>query len=61
MTLERASELVSLLRTAQKPPDVSACELFDHFVDYFKLEGEQIVRFAELCGFLIALNVEKLS
>lgn len=58
MTLERAAEMVSILREKQQPTDLAACDLFDHFVDFFKLKDDQLITFAKLCGFLIALNVE---
>ena len=62
MTLERAAELVALMRRVD--PD-AAIDLFCHFDDVFKLNdcmyrndgGEAITRFAELCGYAIATNV----
>ena len=61
MTLERAAELISKLRESQSTTDLSPCDLFDHFVDFFKLKEKQLITFAQMCGFLIALNVEKID
>lgn len=61
MTLERAAELISKLRETQNPTDLSPCDLFTHFVDFFNLKEKQLITFAQMCGFLIALNVEKLD
>ena len=61
MTLERAAELISKLRETQSPADLSPCDLFDHFVVFFKLKEKQLITFAKMCGFLIALNVEPLD
>lgn len=54
MTLERAAEMVSKLR-----PDLSATQLFDHFVEFFKLDGRQQLVFAQLCGFVVLLDAQK--
>jgi len=52
MTIERASELVSKLRVNQVlPEDLAAIHLFNHFVQYFDLQEEQIGSFAILCGY----------
>ncbi len=50
MTVERASEIVNLLRTTTD----FHFELFDHFREYFKLDTpEKAVDFAEKCGYSI--------
>lgn len=60
MTFERASELVSALRDKFPPPDLKAVDLFNFFVDTFKLTTEdQLVSFAEMCGFLSVTHVER--
>jgi len=61
MTLERAAELIAKLRETQNPTDLSPCDLFAHFADFFKLKEKQLITFAQMCGFLIALNVEKVD
>jgi hypothetical protein len=59
MTLERAAELVSALRVAY-PLDETATDLFAHFVEHFDLQSEtQLKQFAELCGFMVAVNVSR--
>lgn len=55
LTLERASELVSALRASDDP--LKAVSLFDHFVDFFKIEEDALIDFAILCGYLVAGNV----
>lgn len=57
MMLERAAELVALMRRVDSD---AAIDLFCHFDDVFQLnsaDGERITRFAELCGYGIATNV----
>lgn len=55
LTLERASELVSALRESDDP--LKAVSLFDHLVDFFKIEEEALIDFAIMCGYLVAGNV----
>jgi len=57
MTLERAAELVAIMRRIDSN---AAFDLFCHFDDVFQLnsaDGIRITRFAELCGYGIATNV----
>lgn len=60
MTLERAAELVEKFRTTD--PD-GANELFMHFDDVFHLSadrsGDKITSFAEMCGYPIAIFVQR--
>jgi hypothetical protein len=57
MTLERAAELVAIIR---KIDEMAAIDLFCHFDDFFKLslQGERsITQFALLCGYTIARRI----
>ncbi len=59
ITLERASEMVSALRELCPAPDTKATDLFDYFVDTLGIESQTALEeFAELCGFLVATDVE---
>ena len=63
ITLEKASELVALMRKVD--PD-AAIELFTHFDDVFQLasrndNGKSITDFARLCGFPIATGVNHVA
>jgi hypothetical protein len=65
MTLERASELVIALNNLDRLKRIetgemgtNAPDLFAHFVDYFKMRDEQIMEFAELCGFNILNEIK---
>jgi hypothetical protein len=63
MTLERASEMVSKMRLID---GTAAIDLFCHFDDVFQLNdgmyrndgGEAITRFAEMCGYSIAVGLK---
>lgn len=57
MTLERASELVVAISNIDRINRMDgfvgtkAPDLFAHFVEFFQMNDEQIMEFAELCGF----------
>jgi len=58
MTLERASELVIAINNIDRINRIEtgemgtkAPDLFAHFVEYFRMNDEQILEFATLCGF----------
>ena len=53
MTIERASEIVA----AHGLNNDTSIDLFCHFVDYFKLEGDSIRDFAIMCGYRVATMV----
>jgi|GEM_PF-6651738 len=60
MTKERASEIVQELFKTDKR---KGADLFDHFIDYFKIDREdriEMCQWAVLCGFLIAVDAEKI-
>lgn len=62
MTIEKAAELVSELREMGKtyqPASLKAIDLFTHFIDYFKMEGnpQKMENFAAMCGYLVAKNI----
>jgi hypothetical protein len=52
MTLEKASELVIALRKVDR---LKSYDLFDHFLDVFKIKNNQTLvnNFAVLCGFMV--------
>jgi len=69
MTIEMAADLVIAMKIADKnnnflnkqvgiEPTYNAEELFGFFVDYFKMNMDQITNFAELCMYPIATNAE---
>ena len=58
MTVEKASEIVSALRTAPNT-GTNEYELFGHFIDYFGFKTpEKQAWFATLCGYGVARFVE---
>lgn len=58
MTVEKASEIVSALRTAPNT-GTNEYELFCHFIDYFGFKTpEKQEMFARLCGYGVARFVE---